>query len=120
MAPDTLSLQGKVAIVTGSGRENGIGAGIAIALGRNGALVAINHISDYTAPRAAAVAKKIEELGGRAIVVQADVTKTDDVKRLVDTTLKAFEVDRIDILGKTMLVVTILNGAYPVRLMETS
>lgn len=42
MSPDTLSLDGKIAIVTGSGRENGIGAAIAFALAGNGASVAIN------------------------------------------------------------------------------
>ncbi len=42
MTPDTLSLDGKVAIVTGSGRENGIGAAIAFALAVNGASITIN------------------------------------------------------------------------------
>jgi NAD(P)-dependent dehydrogenase (short-subunit alcohol dehydrogenase family) len=58
MTHDTLSLDGKVAIVTGSGRENGIGAAIANALARNGAAVTINYVSDSSAPRAAAVAKR--------------------------------------------------------------
>ncbi|KAM0274305.1 hypothetical protein ACHAQH_007979 [Verticillium albo-atrum] len=39
-------LQGKVPIVTGSGRENGIGAGIALAFARNGASVVVNYVSD--------------------------------------------------------------------------
>lgn len=59
MTPDTLSLAGKVAIVTGSGRENGIGAAIANALARNGAAMTINYVSNASAPRAAAVAKRI-------------------------------------------------------------
>jgi NAD(P)-dependent dehydrogenase (short-subunit alcohol dehydrogenase family) len=42
MAPGTLSLDGKVVIITGSGKENGIGAGIASALARNGSWVTIN------------------------------------------------------------------------------
>jgi NAD(P)-dependent dehydrogenase (short-subunit alcohol dehydrogenase family) len=99
MTPDSLSLSGKTAIVTGSGRENGIGAAIAIALARNGASVTINHVSDASAPRAAAVAKKIHDEGGRAIVVQASVERPEDGQRLVSETLKAFGTDRIDILG---------------------
>ena len=99
MTPDTLSLAGKVAIVTGSARENGIGAAIANALARNGAAVAINYTSESSAPRAAAVAKKIKDAGGRATVIRADVGSLEDCQRLVSETLKAFGADHIDILG---------------------
>ena len=98
MTVDTFSLAGKVAIVTGSGRENGIGAGIAIALARNGAAVTINHVSDSSATRAAAVAQRIRDEGGRATVVKAAVDE-EGAKKLVDETLKAFGTDHIDILG---------------------
>ncbi|KAG4411892.1 hypothetical protein IFR04_014983 [Cadophora malorum] len=98
MSPDTLSLSGKIAIVTGSGRENGIGAAIAFALARNGASITINHVSDSVAPRAAAVAQRVEELGGKATVVQVDMSTPEGAARLVDETCKAFGVDRIDIL----------------------
>jgi NAD(P)-dependent dehydrogenase (short-subunit alcohol dehydrogenase family) len=70
MSPDTLSLAGKVAIITGSGRENGIGAAIAVALARNGAAVTINHVSDSSAKRAKAIAEGIRKEGGKAIVIQ--------------------------------------------------
>jgi len=106
MHPDTLSLEGKVAIVTGSGRENGIGAAIAWALARNGASVTINYVSDSVAPRAAAVAKKVEELGGKAAVVQVDITTPEGAAKLVNETLKAFQTDKIDILGKSSLSLT--------------
>jgi NAD(P)-dependent dehydrogenase (short-subunit alcohol dehydrogenase family) len=99
MAPDTLSLQGKVAIITGSGRENGIGAGIALALARNGASVTINYVSDSTAPRAVNVARLVEEAGGKATVVKADISTPEGAESLVQETLKAFETDTIDILG---------------------
>lgn len=99
---DTLSLEGKVAIITGSGRESGIGAATAAALARNGASVTINYVSDATAPRAANVLKSIQEAGGKAIVVQADVTKPEGVKKLVDETLKGFNTDHIDILSECM------------------
>ncbi|KAH8883521.1 NAD(P)-binding protein [Thozetella sp. PMI_491] len=98
MAPDTLSLAGKVAIVTGSGRENGIGAAIALALARNGASVTINHVSDSVAPRAAAVARKVEEVGGKATVVQVDISTPEGAAKLVNDTLAAFQTDKIDIL----------------------
>lgn len=99
MTPDTLSLASKVAIVTGSGRENGIGAAIANTLARNGAAVTINYVSDSSAPRAAAVAKKIQDAGGRATVVKASVGSPKDAQDLVSKTLKAFDTDHIDILG---------------------
>ncbi|KAG6368835.1 hypothetical protein INS49_003051 [Diaporthe citri] len=95
---DTLSLEGKVAIITGSGRETGIGAATATALARNGASVTINYVSDATTPRAAKVVKSIQEAGGKAIAVQADVTKPAEAKRLVGETLKGFNTDKIDIL----------------------
>jgi NAD(P)-dependent dehydrogenase (short-subunit alcohol dehydrogenase family) len=103
MVADSLSLGGKIAIVTGSGRENGIGAAIAKALARNGASVTINYVSPTTASCAEAFAASIKAQGGKAIVVQADVTSPDGAKKLVDETLKGFGVDHIDILG-TVLV----------------
>jgi NAD(P)-dependent dehydrogenase (short-subunit alcohol dehydrogenase family) len=99
MTPDTLSLSSKIAIITGSGRENGIGAGIARALARNGAAVTIHYASPSIASRAAAVAKEITSKGGKAIVVQADVTTEEGAEKLKNETLKGFGVDHIDILG---------------------
>ncbi|KIW03912.1 uncharacterized protein PV09_04755 [Verruconis gallopava] len=98
MAADNLSLAGKTAIVTGSGRENGIGAAIATALAQNGAAVTINYVSDASEPRSANVVKTIRDLGGKAIAVRADVSVPDEAKRLVSETLKAFGTDHIDIL----------------------
>lgn len=100
MSPDTLSLTGKVAIVTGSGRENGIGAAIALALARNGARVVVNYVSDSSASRAAQVADKARSFSGaEAIVVQADVSTPEGAAKLVGETLQGFQTDRIDILG---------------------
>jgi NAD(P)-dependent dehydrogenase (short-subunit alcohol dehydrogenase family) len=103
MAPDTLSLSGKVAVITGSGRENGIGAAIAVALARNGASVAINYVSDSSASRAAKVAEHVEAVGGRVAVVQANVETPEGAKKLVSETLAAFGEDKIDILGDSPL-----------------
>jgi NAD(P)-dependent dehydrogenase (short-subunit alcohol dehydrogenase family) len=100
MPVDNLSLAGKIAIVTGSGRENGIGACIAAALARNGAAVTINYVSDSSAARAEAVAKKIRSEGGEAIVIRAAAGQ-EGAKALLEGTLKAFETDSIDILGRS-------------------
>jgi 3-oxoacyl-[acyl-carrier protein] reductase len=81
-----------VAIVTGASR--GIGRAIAQAFGDEGWSVAINYAR--SADAAEEVKREVESRGGRGLIVQADVSKTDDRKRLVDETLKAF--GRIDAL----------------------
>lgn len=103
MAIDTLSLEGKVAIITGSGRENGIGAGIALALTRNKAAIIINYQSDSTAQRAENVATAVREAGGKAVVVQANVDTLDGAKYLVKAALEGFQTNHVDILGKLLL-----------------
>ncbi|TVY89222.1 3-oxoacyl-[acyl-carrier-protein] reductase [Lachnellula willkommii] len=89
MSADTLSLAGKTALVTGSGRETGIGAGIARALARNGASVAIHYVSEDSKARAEKVAIDIKKRG---------VENYDTAKNMVEQILKAFGVDHIDIL----------------------
>jgi 3-oxoacyl-[acyl-carrier protein] reductase len=73
--PEFASLEGKTALVTGGSR--GIGAAVARELARAGAAVVVGYRSG--AEEATAIAS---ELGGRA--VQADVSNTDDAKRLVE------------------------------------
>jgi NAD(P)-dependent dehydrogenase (short-subunit alcohol dehydrogenase family) len=107
MTVDTLSLSGKVAIVTGSARENGIGAAIAIALARNGAAVTINYVSPSSASRAEGVANIIRSAGGEATIVGADVSTLEGAEKITQETLKAFGVDHIDILG--MLRILLYN-----------
>lgn len=99
-SPD-LSLAGKVAIIAGSGRENGIGAGIALTLARAGAKVVISYVSDASASRAAAVVSKIKQVAGQDSVlsVQVDLTSEDGPAKLVKQTLDGFRVDHVDILG---------------------
>ncbi|XWX00301.1 hypothetical protein V2A60_008321 [Cordyceps javanica] len=96
--PDTLSLHNKVAIVTGSGRENGIGAGIALALARNGASVIVHYVSDSVKDRAAQVCETLRAAGGQAIAVQAALDTIAGAKHLVGETIKGFNTDHIDIL----------------------
>ena len=79
-------LSGKVAIVTGSGRN--IGRAIALAMAREGAAVVINGHSDQAAVDA--VVAEIERAGGRAIGILADAANPLDVDRLVQATVDRF------------------------------
>jgi 3-oxoacyl-[acyl-carrier protein] reductase len=85
-------LEGSVAIVTGAARN--IGRAIALDLADAGAAVTVLARSDFAGVKS--VAAEIEARGGRALAIQADVTRLDDVRRMVDETLKKF--GRIDIL----------------------
>lgn len=98
--PNDLSFEGKVAIITGSGRPSGIGAAIAVALAARGASVTINYVSDSSAPRAVEVANSIKAKGGKATVIRGDVGDPEEAKKLVKETLAAFNTDKIDILGR--------------------
>jgi glucose 1-dehydrogenase len=76
----SLRFAGKVAIVTGS--SSGIGQSIAIRLGSEGASVVVDYFSH---PEGGEETKsKIEAAGGKAIIVQADVSKLADVQNLVE------------------------------------
>jgi 3-oxoacyl-[acyl-carrier protein] reductase len=79
------SLTGKVAIVTGASK--GIGAAAAKALAAEGAAVAVNYSSAREG--AEGVVSQITREGGKAIAIQADVSKAPDVKRLFEETNKA-------------------------------
>jgi len=86
-------ITGKVALVTGGGRD--IGRAVCLALAGQGADVVINYHGSETA--AADTAKAVQALGRRALVVRADVTKKSEVERLTQQAL-AFGDGRIDIL----------------------
>ena len=73
------SLKGKLALVTGGSR--GIGAAVAVALAGAGADVVINFRSRSDA--AQAVCSEIRKLGRRALPLQADVSQSDQVKKMV-------------------------------------
>jgi 3-oxoacyl-[acyl-carrier protein] reductase len=85
-------LKGKIAVVTGASK--GIGASIAEHLAAEGAAVVVNYASSKTG--ADAVVKRITEKGGKAIAVQADVSKPDDIKRLFAQTKATY--DKLDVL----------------------
>ena len=80
------TLTGKVAVVTGASK--GIGAGIARALGAEGAAVVVNYVSDKEG--ADRVVRAIVAEDGRAVAVQGDVAKAQDIRRLFAETKRAF------------------------------
>lgn len=88
-----IDLMGRVAVVTGGGRD--IGAAVSRRLAECGAAVAVNYSA--SADRAASVVDEITRAGGKAKAIQADVTRALDVQRLVDETRAAFG-DHVDIL----------------------
>jgi 3-oxoacyl-[acyl-carrier protein] reductase len=76
-------LDGKVAIVTGSGR--GIGQQVARRLARDGASVVINDLDDEPA---AETIRLIQAMGGKAVACNGDITAKDFGERIVDTAVK--------------------------------
>jgi 3-oxoacyl-[acyl-carrier protein] reductase len=88
----TKELEGRVAIVTGAGRN--IGRGIALALADGGAAVVVNARSNLK--EAQAVAGEIERAGGKALALTADVADADAVNKMVAAAVEKF--GRIDIL----------------------
>jgi 3-oxoacyl-[acyl-carrier protein] reductase len=88
----TKELTGKVAIVTGAGRN--IGRAIALTLAADGASVLVNARNNHT--EAEAVVREIEAAGGRALVHIGDVADAKAVQAMADAALSQF--GRIDIL----------------------
>jgi 3-oxoacyl-[acyl-carrier protein] reductase len=88
-----LSLEGKVALVTGAGSPVGFGRGIALTLAKYGCDIAANDIDLEGAQKTAA---DIEALGRKALAIKADITKVAEVKDMVKKALDKF--GRIDIL----------------------
>jgi len=87
-----MNLSNRVAIVTGSGR--GIGRAIALKLAEVGATVVVNDIGE--ASPVDSVVEEIKTTGGQSLAVLADVSKSPDVARLVETTVSTF--GKVDIL----------------------
>ena len=81
-----MKLKGKTAIVTGGGRD--IGSACAIKLAAEGANLVINYFASSTG--AEATVAKIEQQGGKAIAVQGDLNKPEDVEALVSKAVETF------------------------------
>ena len=92
MATNAAKLSNKVAVVTGASK--GIGAEIARSLAAEGAAVVVNYAS--SAGGAERVVEAIKSAGGRAVAVQGDVSKPEDIRRLFDETKRTF--GRLDVL----------------------
>jgi 3-oxoacyl-[acyl-carrier protein] reductase len=80
------TLAGKVALITGSGR--GIGRGMALELAARGASVVINYAK--SSEKALGVVKDIVKLGSRAIAIQADVSKPEEIFSLFEQAIAHF------------------------------
>ncbi len=85
-------LTGKVALVTGGSR--GIGRSICTQLAEQGAAVAINY--NQSAEQAEDLRQKIEAAGSKAITIQADVRKPENVERMIEETVAGL--GRLDVL----------------------
>jgi 3-oxoacyl-[acyl-carrier protein] reductase len=103
-SPPAGRLAGRVALITGAGR--GFGRTMAVAFAREDAAVVVN----YQASAAAAkdVGGEIEALGSRALAVQADVAREDQVRSMVERALDRF--GRIDVLVNNAGIMT--RGAF--------
>jgi glucose 1-dehydrogenase len=87
-----MTLEGKVAIVTGG--NTGIGKAIVLALARHNANIGIDYIADEQATEE--LEQRCANLGDQAIGVDADVSKVDDLQMLIEQTVKAF--GRLDVM----------------------
>jgi glucose 1-dehydrogenase len=87
-----MTLKDKVAIVTGG--NSGIGKAIAVGLAKAGASIVIDYIADPEATEA--LEREIASLGDQAIGVEADVSRTEDLQRLVDAAVA--KLGRLDIM----------------------
>jgi glucose 1-dehydrogenase len=85
-------LQGKVAIVTGG--NTGIGAAVVLALAEQGAKVVIDYVANQEAEDE--LERKIASLGETAVGVEADVSKVEDLQRMIDTAVSNY--GRLDVM----------------------
>jgi glucose 1-dehydrogenase len=87
-----MTLKGKVAIVTGG--NSGIGKAVVLGLAQDGANVVIDYVADEQATED--LERQVVALGDQAIGVEADVSKVDDLQRLIDAAVSAF--GRLDVM----------------------
>ena len=107
MTGDRFRVTGRVAVITGAGR--GIGAATAVALAQAGADVVISARTDE---QLAEVAREVEAVGRRAVVVPADLSDPDAAARLAAAAVEAF--------GRLDIVVNNVGGAMPRPFLATT
>ncbi len=104
---DRISMKGKVAVVTGSGRN--IGRGIALGLADAGAAVVIAEIDETTGP---AVERELTQAGHKALWVRVNVREAASVQNLIDTTVQQ--------LGRIDALVNNAGGMFTARAVDIS
>jgi len=104
-----VDLEGRVAIVTGSGR--GIGRAIALSFAENGANVVVNCYTRVS--EGMDVATEIEELGRKSLFVKANVTDSEQVNEMMRQAIKTF--GRIDILANNAGINVLIEGRVPIH-----
>jgi 3-oxoacyl-[acyl-carrier protein] reductase len=100
-------LEGKVAVVTGGSRD--IGRAISIKLAAEGAKVVVNYFNNEA--EAYETIQLIEQEGGEAIAVYADVTKAADIDVMVSKTIAAFG-------DKVAILVNVAGGLFARKTIE--
>jgi 3-oxoacyl-[acyl-carrier protein] reductase len=108
-------LDNKIALITGS--SSGIGKAVAVAFAREGAHLALNYPTESQAQNATEVKNTVAALGRGVLAVQADVSKEDQARTLVDETIRAY--GRIDILVNNAGIATVSTvGEMPVAMWD--
>ena len=87
-------LLGQSVLITGA--SSGIGAGLASAFAAQGCHIVVNYPDSATQSAADNIVNAITENGGKAIAIQADVSRSDEVATMMDVTLSEF--GKLDIL----------------------
>ncbi|MBE6023593.1 MAG: 3-oxoacyl-[acyl-carrier-protein] reductase [Cellulosilyticum sp.] len=87
-------LKGKVALITGSVR--GIGKAISLCFAKAGANVVLNYNSEKSKEDAQDLVEEIRSMGVKAVAVKADVSKFEEAKELINTTIHTF--GKLDVL----------------------
>jgi glucose 1-dehydrogenase len=85
-------LEGKSIVVTGG--NSGIGKAIVLAMAAEGANVVIDYVAHEDATQQ--LIEEVEKAGGKAVGVEADISRTDDLRRMIQTAIDSF--GRLDVL----------------------